>query len=90
MEFDLLKPLDFKVPNPNHCFYIELLISIFSVTKEQEMKIKESLDRSFGKLNFFALCPKIVSVFLFSQLFEFDSNLERTLKITCEMFEISY
>ena len=33
IEYELLKNVDFKVPNPNHNFYIEILVNIFGLDK---------------------------------------------------------
>ena len=68
MEYEILKLMDFKVPYPNHCFYLELLFSYFQVSKELELKIRAKLTQAISRLNFFSLSPKVVAILLISQI----------------------
>ena len=68
LEAAVLRPLGFKVPFPNHYFYLELLFSLLGLGKEAEQQIRKQLIQQLGKPNFFALCPKTVAVFLVSKV----------------------
>jgi hypothetical protein len=69
MENEILVSMDFKIPLPNHFFYLDLLTSMLKMSKETEKKVRDKLVQIIGKQNFLCICPKFLCVYLVQEFF---------------------
>lgn len=88
MENEILVSMDFKIPLPNHFFYLDLLTSVLKMSKETEKKVRDKMVQIIGKQNFLCICPKFLCVFLVQEFFQQDKQKEVILQKICSFMDL--